>query len=211
MEQLLLETMKAYAALHHVPILLEPSTVVLQQAARDKRPSRVLEVGTAIGYSSLVIAREMTAGGQLISIDTDSERQRIASQFLAQARLLINIELVAGDACEVIPNLVGDFDFVFIDAAKGQYVNYLVALLPHLVTGAVIVADNVLFRGWVESGIQPPRRFRTIVRRLQEYLAIVRDKERFATQIYEIGDGLAVSVYQGKPQDQKMVQEGDDK
>ncbi len=210
MEQLLLETMKAYAALHHVPILLDPSTAVLQQAARDKRPSRALEVGTAIGYSSLIIAKEMVSGGQLISIDTDSERQTIASQFLAQARLPIQIELTTGDACDVIPDLVGDFDFVFIDAAKGQYVKYLLALLPHLATGAVIVADNVLFRGWVESGLQPPRRFRTIVRRLQEYLAMVRDQELFVTQIHDIGDGLAVSVYQGKPNDKKTVQEGDD-
>lgn len=82
---------------------------------------------------------------------------------------------------------------------------YLRALLPLLATGAVIVADNVLFRGWVESGIQPPRRFRTIVRRLQEYLTIVRDKELFATQIHDIGDGLAVSVYQGKPNDKNTV------
>lgn len=67
MEQLLLEAMKTYAAVHHVPILLEPSTAVLQQAARDKRPSRALEVGTAIGYSSLLIAREMASGGQPIS------------------------------------------------------------------------------------------------------------------------------------------------
>lgn len=210
MEQRLLETMKAYAAVHHVPILLEPSTVVLQQAVRDKHPSRALEVGTAIGYSSLLIAKEMTAGGQLISIDTDSERQKIASQFLSQAELAIDIELVTGDACDIISGLAGGFDFVFIDAAKGQYVKYLLALLPLLTPGAVIVADNVLFRGWVESGIQPPRRFRTIVRRLQEYLAMVRDKELFATTIYDIGDGLAVSVYQGKPHTKEMVQEGDD-
>ena len=209
MEQLLLEKMQAYAALHHVPILLEPSTVVLMQAARDKRPSRVLEVGTAIGYSSLLIAREMLPGGQLISIDTDGDRQKIATHFLAQTELAINIEFVTGDACEVIAELAGGFDFVFIDAAKGQYVNYLLALLPLLQTGAVIVADNVLFRGWVESDIEPPRRYRTIVCRLQQYLAIVRDKALFATEVYDVGDGLAVSGYQGKPI-KETVQEGDD-
>lgn len=210
MEQTLLEKMKVYAALHHVPILLEPSTVVLKQAARDKRPSRVLEVGTAIGYSSLLIAQEMLAGGQLISIDTDSERQKIAAQFLAQAERGLDIEFVTGDACEVIGDLDGHFDFVFIDAAKGQYVKYLTALLPLLQSGAVIVADNVLFRGWVESGIKPPRRYRTIVKRLQEYLAIVRDKELFDTRIYDCGDGLAVSIYRGKTDCKETVQEGDD-
>lgn len=210
MGQTVLEKMKEYAALHHVPILLEPSTLVLKQAAREKRPSRVLEVGTAIGYSSLLIAKEMVAGGRLVSIDTDSERQKIAAQFIAQEQLVLTIDFITGDASEVIPGLAGGFDFVFIDAAKGQYVKYLRALLPLLQTGAVIVADNVLFRGWVESGSKPPRRYRTIVRRLQEYLAIVRDKELFATQIHDIGDGLAVSIYQGKAHAKETVQEGDD-
>lgn len=209
MEQSLFENIKAYAALHHVPILLEPSRVVLQLAARDKRPSRVLEVGTAIGYSTLLIAQEMVPGGQLISIDTDSARQEIAAQFLSQAGLIGAIQFVTGDACEVIPDLAGGFDFVFIDAAKGQYVKYLTAVLPLLRIGAVIVADNVLFRGWVKSDLQPPRRYRTIVKRLQQYLAIIGNKELFETQIHDVGDGLAVSVYQGKQQYQETVQEGD--
>jgi len=197
MAENLLETMKAYAALHHVPILLEPSAEILQQEVRLKCPRRVLEIGTAIGYSGLLMAQEMTTGGHLISIDTDCERQTIASQFIKQAQLAVEVELITGDACEIILQLGGTFDFVFIDAAKGQYVNYLSAVLPLLTTGAVIVADNVLFRGWVESGIPSPRRYKTIVHRLQKYLAIVRDPKLFTTQTYTCGDGVAVSIYQG--------------
>ncbi len=100
--------------------------------------------------------------------------------------------------------------FVFLDAAKGQYVNYLTALLPLLQTGAVIVADNVLFRGWVEGGSEPPRRYRTIVRRLREYLALVRNPRQFCTTLYDVGDGLTVSTYLGPAYGAELVREGDD-
>ncbi len=210
MEQNLLEKIKNYAALHKVPILLEPSTLVLTQAVRNKRPRRVLEVGTAIGYSSLLIAAEMQPGGKLTSIDTDKGRQEIAAGFIHQAPLDVAIELLTGDANEVICKLDGKFDFIFLDAAKGQYVKYLTALLPLLQTGAVIVADNVLFRGWVEGCSPPPRRYRTIVKRLQEYLALVRNPGQFQTRLYHVGDGLTVSTYLGPVHGADFVCEGDD-
>jgi predicted O-methyltransferase YrrM len=200
MRQELLEKMKEFALLHHVPILREPSTVVLTEAAHSKCPTRVLEIGTAIGYSSLLIASEMQPHGQIISIDIDEERQKIARQFFTQSELTVTLELLLGDANALIGGLTGCFDFVFIDAAKGQYVNYLKALLPHLETGAVIVADNVLFRGWVKGDVKPPRRYRTIVKRLREYLAIVNGTDQFQTKLYDVGDGVAVSRYLGSAQ-----------
>lgn len=209
MRQKLLEEMKDYALLHNVPILREPSTVILTEAARSKHPNRALEIGTAIGYSSLLIASEMQPNGQLISIDIDGERQEVAQQFFSQSELTVTLDLLLGDANKLIGELTGYFDFVFIDAAKGQYVNYLMALLPHLETGAVIVADNVLFRGWIEGGIKPPRRYRTIVKRLREYLAVVRNPEQFQTRLYDVGDGVAVSRYLGSAQ-KEAAKQGDD-
>ena len=103
------------------------------------------------------------------------------------------IRIITGDAGENIQKLTGFFDMVFIDAAKGQYPDYFRKIYPLLTEDALVVADNVLFRGYVRGDVPAPRRFRTIVKRLREYIAMVTDSGEFQTEIYENGDGLAVS------------------
>lgn len=203
----LLRKLEDYAQEYDVPILRPDSVEVLQNAARQKRPSRVLEIGTAIGYSAILLAQEMKEQGELISLDIDAARQETARQFIEQAALSVTVRLITGDAGAVISTLPGTFDFVFIDAAKGQYLNYLQAVLPKLAPGAVIVADNVLFRGWIRGDEAAPRRFRTIVKRLREYLAFVETSDLFQTRLFSVGDGVAVSIYQGN--DEQFKQEGE--
>ena len=107
------------------------------------------------------------------------------------------ITLLKGDASQVLTELTGEYDLVFLDGPKGQYLKQLELILPHVKEGGVILADNVLFRGYVRGDKEPPKRFKTIVKRLKEYLTFVENKELFNTTIYPMGDGMSVSVWKG--------------
>ena len=172
----LLEEMEAYGRINRVPIINEQGVPVLLATVREKKPHRILEIGTAIGYSALLMAKE-AAADVYISRSPYSDRIRIH----------------IGDAGENIQKLAGKYDFVFIDAAKGQYPDYFRKIYPLLTEKATVVADNVLFRGYVMGKVEYPRRFKTIVKRLREYIDLVTKSNEFATVIREDGDGLAVS------------------
>ncbi len=192
MKQLLSE-METYAAAEHVPIINSRGREVLVEAVRDCRPHRVLEIGTAIGYSALLIAMHAAADVEITSLELNEERARLAQAYWARSVYVERIHLLPGDAGQSLLSLKGKFDFVFIDAAKGQYVDYLHKVLPLLTEHAVIAADNVLFRGYVMSSEPAPRRYRTIVRRLREYIERVSHTPGLETRIYENGDGLAIT------------------
>jgi len=192
-----LARMEDYALAHKVPIINRESGQLLQQVAAACQPAAILEIGTAIGYSTLLLAANMNAGGSITTIELDENRLAVAKNFLACSDVQAQIQFIAGDAGTVVPGLAGKFDLVFIDAAKGQYLDYLHKVMDKLSSGAIVIADNVLFRGWVLDGQAAPRRFRTIVKRLQAYLDFVGNDCRFQTTIFPIGDGMAVSYYQG--------------
>ena len=191
-EQLLRE-MEAYAASEHVPIINARGREVLVGAVRACRPRRVLEIGTAIGYSALLIAMHAAPDAEITTLELDEERAALAAAYIVRSPYAARIDIRVGDAGRLLTELRGPFDFVFMDAAKGQYPDYWRKLQPLLSSDAVVVADNVLFRGYVRSTEKPPRRYKTIVRRLQEYLALVQAAPGFVTRVYENGDGLAVS------------------
>jgi len=198
-----LNDMRNYAILNHVPIISQDGADLLINLVKIHKPCNILEIGTAIGYSSLLMAAHQPPGSKLISIEKDIEAANIARQFIKTANIRNQIELIEGDAGDIIPsiNLEGYFDLVFIDAAKGQYLDYLHKVLDKLSLQAIVVADNVLFRGFIKldltSDVIIPRRFRTIVKRLRAYLDFVRGDPRFKTEIFQYGDGLAVSYYKG--------------
>ena len=193
----LLAAMEDYAMAHNVPIINRESGQLLQTVTAAANPRSVLEIGTAIGYSTLLLAANMAPGGKITTLEQDEERILVARQFLAQAGALDQIEIIAGNAGEVVSGLSDSFDLVFIDAAKGQYLDYLHKVMDKLSPGAIVIADNVLFRGWVIDNQATPRRFRTIVKRLKAYLDFVTNDTRFDTVVHQIGDGMAVSRYQG--------------
>ena len=196
--QQILITMQEYANIHKVPIISREGGGLLQEVTAAAKPVSILEIGTAIGYSTLLLAAAMAPNGRITTIEQDGARLEIARNFLAQACKLEQVTLIAGDAGEVLPTLTGSFDLVFIDAAKGQYLDYLHKVMDKLLPGAVIIADNVLFRGWVLDDSDAPRRFRTIIKRLKAYLDFVTTDKRFKTVVHHTGDGMAVSYYQGR-------------
>ena len=196
--ELVLESLKRleeYAKSNHIPVIKENTRSLVVSLLQTSRPCAVLEIGTAIGYSALLMALHLPLDATITTIEIDDKRAALARTAIANAGLSAEIQVIVGDAAMVLPELAGPFDFVFIDAAKGQYPVYLEKLLGKLADGAYIVADNVLFRGMVHSSASIPRRFRTIVRRLQTYLAAVQEDPHFVTTLYEIDDGIAVTRF----------------
>ena len=194
MEELLRE-MEGYAALHHVPIINERGRQAFLQVVQEAKPHRVLEIGTAIGYSSLLMAQHGAADIDITTLELSDERIKTAQGYIDRSAYADRIHIMGGDAAENLLKLqlTGQkFDFVFIDAAKGQYVDYFHKIQPMLADKAVILADNVLFRGYVKGDVPTPRRFKTIVKRLREYIELV-SQPPYVTEILENGDGLAVT------------------
>ena len=194
MEELLRE-MEGYAALHHVPIINERGRQAFLQVVQEAKPHRVLEIGTAIGYSSLLMAQNGAADIDITTLELSDERIKTAQGYIDRSAYADRIHIMGGDAAENLLKLQltgQEFDFVFIDAAKGQYVDYFHKIQPMLADKAVILADNVLFRGYVKGDVPTPRRFKTIVKRLREYIELV-SQPPYVTEILENGDGLAVT------------------
>ena len=186
--QAVLASLEAYAEEHSVPIIRKSERKALIEAARKASPARILEVGTAIGYSSLLLLHEFPEA-HIDTIEVDEQRYRIAEE---KAGVSHRWHGHLGDAARVIPTLEGPYDFVFLDGPKGQYLRELKMLEPLLTAHAVIAADNVLFRGLVMAEGQVPHRYRTLVMRLRDYIRYVNSA--YDTIIDEEGDGLAVSV-----------------
>ena len=167
-----------------VPIIRGPERSLLLSAAEKASPKRILEVGTAIGYSSLLFA-------EIDTLEIDPARHVRAEEVMRAAGFSHRVHCHLGDAAELLETLEGPYDFLYLDGPKGQYLRQLKVIEPKLSPHAVIAADNVLFRGMVESEAPVPHRYRTLVMRLREYIAYVRT--HYATVIYKDGDGLAVS------------------
>lgn len=189
----LLKEMEKYAAVNRVPIITERARDVFRKIIRSENPMRVLEIGTAIGYSALLIAEESKNKVLITSLELDEKRAMTAQKYIARSPYAEQIEIRTGDAGEILQTLSSGYDFVFIDAAKGQYPDYWRKIQPLLNKKATVLADNVLFRGYVRGDIPAPRRFKTIVKRLQEYISLTENTTGFVTEILENGDGLAVS------------------
>ena len=193
----ILNEQRIYAILNKVPILRESEVHLFEELIGLYQPSRVLEVGTAIGYSTLLLAKHAAPDAEVVSVELDEKRHSMAQYYINQSKYKDQITLHLGDANEVLTQLEGTFDLVFLDGPKGQYGKQLELIEPHLAPQAVILADNVLFRGYVRGDKEAPHRYKTIVKRLREYLDMVEDKTKFNTTIYPLGDGMSVSIWKG--------------
>lgn len=193
----LFKEIEEYADENNIPIINKVSSQLLIDIVKKDAPQSILEIGTAVGYSALLIANHMPKDGKIITIEQDANRIDTAYDFITRAGRIDQIQLIDGDASDILTQLEDTFDMVFIDAAKGQYLDYLQKVMDKLAIGAVIIADNVLFRGMVRSGEPTPKRYRTIVKRLRDYLDFVSHDPRFSTTIHNEGDGVAISYYQG--------------
>ncbi len=185
----LLEHMEKFAEEHGHPIA-DPEVAQLMRAlVKTKGPRRVLEVGTNIGYSVIVIGRECAPDVVVETIEIDHNTLTTARRFVSEASLPCRVVFHEGAALAVLPRLTGPFDFVFIDCVKTEYEDYLDALLPKLERGAVIVCDNLLWKGRVAAGEHdaPTDALRAFNKRLTT-------DPRLITSVLAVGDGTGVSV-----------------
>ena len=191
----LLRRIAKEAAAGGVPIVRKETASLLKTLAVMKRPSRILEVGTAVGYSALLLAENAPEGCRITTIEKDERRICQARENFRLAGREEQITILEGDAAEILPELSGTFDFIFMDAAKGQYIHFLDDILRLLRPGGLLISDNVLQDGAVlESRFMVERRDRTIHSRMREYLYVITHHKLLTTAIVPTGDGVAISV-----------------
>ena len=157
-----------------------------------RKPKRILEIGTAVGYSAICFSKFLAEGGKIDTIERDEERIKEARQNICDMGLENVINIFEGDAVEILPTLDGKYDMIFIDAAKGKYPFFLEQSLRMLNENGIIFADNILYKGYVMSDYNKHKQ-RTAVRNLREYIKEVTENPLLETEILEVGDGLAIS------------------
>ena len=189
-----LEELEQYALQTEVPIIRKEMQSFLKTLLKMNKPKQILEVGTAIGFSALLMKEFMPADGQITTIEKYEKRIPVArANFEAHGDG--RITLLEGDAMEILAGLTGSYDMIFMDAAKGQYINFLPEVLRVMKTSAVLISDNVLQEGSIaESRYAVTRRDRTIHARMREYMYELTHMNELITSIVPIGDGITMSV-----------------
>lgn len=191
----LLDRIEQEARAEEVPIIRKETSAFLKTMVAAKRPRRILEVGTAVGYSALLMCRVMPEECRITTIEKYPPRIAAAKENFRAAGEEERIRLLEGDAEEILRSLEGEFDFVFMDAAKGQYLHWLPMILERMPVGGILFSDNVLQDGDViQSRFAVERRDRTIHKRMREYLFCLTHNDRLQTAVLPVGDGTAVSV-----------------
>ena len=191
----ILDEIEREALRSDVPIIRKEMQTFLKVFLAMKRPARILEVGTAVGFSAILMAEYNPGACEIITIENYEKRIPIARENFKRAGKESVITLLTGDAKEVLPTIEEPCDFIFMDAAKGQYIHFLPEVLRLLKSGGTLISDNVLQDGdIIQSRFAVTRRNRTIHKRMREYLYTLTHHEELTTAVLPIGDGITVSV-----------------
>lgn len=191
----ILEQIEREALNDGVPIIRKEMQSFLKVLLRIKKPLNILEVGTAVGFSAILMSEYVAENCKITTIENYEKRIPVARDNFKRAGKEAQITLIEGDAMEVLKGLEGSYDFVFMDAAKGQYIAYLPEVLRILSPEGILVSDNVLQNGEIiESRFVVERRDRTIHSRMREYLHTLKHHEELETSILPLGDGVALSI-----------------
>ena len=194
-ESEIIERIEQEALEGHVPIIRKETQSFLKVLLLMKKPLRILEIGAAVGFSAILMSEYMPEGGHITTIENYEKRIPIARRNFERAGREGQITLLEGDAYEVMKTLDGFYDFIFMDAAKGQYIQYMPEAVRLLAPEGVLLSDNVLQDGdIVESRFAVERRNRTIHSRMREYLYELKHHGQLTTSIIPLGDGVAISV-----------------
>ena len=189
-----LDRLEEEAIADFVPIIRKDMQAFLKFMMRLCKPRNILEVGTAVGFSALLMS-EYAPEAHITTIENYEKRIPIARDNIAKAGKSASIDLIPGDATEILPTLTDTYDFIFMDAAKGQYINFLPEIMRLLSKGGILVSDNVLQDGdIIESRFAVVRRDRTIHTRMREYLYTLKHMEGVSTVILPVRDGITVTV-----------------
>ena len=183
---------KERALEEHIPIIMDDTLEVVDKILKELKPKKILEIGTAVGYSAMCFSEYLIDGGKIDTIERDEQRVKEARENIVKVGVEEKINILEGDAVEILPTLDDKYDMVFIDAAKGKYPFFLKEALRMLNEKGIILADNILYKGYVMSDYNKHKQ-RTAVRNLREYIAEVTGNPNLETEILEVGDGLAIT------------------
>lgn len=187
-----LEIVKKKALEDHIPIIMDDTLEKIKEILENEKPNRILEIGTAVGYSASQFARYTDKKCKIDTIEIDEERAKEAKENIKKIGFEDRINVIVGNAVDIIPTLTNKYDIVFIDAAKGKYPIFLEESLKLINKGGLILADNILYKGYVMSDYNKHKQ-RTAVRHLREYIKEITENDNFETEILEIGDGLSIT------------------
>ena len=187
-----LEKIKQKALEEHIPIIMDETLDVIEKYLNKNKPNRILEIGTAVGYSAICFTQFLSENGVIDTIEREADRVEEAKKNIKLVEVEGKINIYEGDAVEILPTLNQQYDVVFIDAAKGKYPFFLKEALRMINKNGIIFADNILYKGYVMSDYNKHKQ-RTAVRNLREYIKEVSENPNLETEILEVGDGLAIS------------------
>ena len=187
-----LDEIKKKALDEHIPIIMDDTLNVIENIMKEIKPTAILEIGTAVGYSAICFSRFLEDGGRIDTIERDEERVKEARENIKIIDENKNINILEGDAVEILPTLNEKYDMIFIDAAKGKYPFFLKEALRLLDDNGIIFADNILYKGYVMSDYNKHKQ-RTAVTHLREYIKLTTENPELETKILEVGDGLAIT------------------
>ena len=189
-----LEKIKKEAIEEHVPIIMDDTLEKIEEIVGDRKFKRILEIGTAVGYSALCFTKFLDENGEIDTIERNDEMIKKAKENIRLARNDVKINLFEGDAVEILKTLNNRYDMVFIDAAKSKYPTFLEESLRMLNDDGIIFADNILYKGYVMSDYNKHKQ-RTAVTHLREFIKMITTNDRLETQIIDVGDGLSYTKY----------------
>jgi len=192
----MLAELEAYAEQNSVPIIQPEVAALLALMCKIHNPEKVLEIGTAIGYSAMLMLSNMPSGGVVTTIERDANMAAIARTNFQIAAVLERIELLEADAEVLLPELSGQYDMIFLDAAKAHYIHFLPHCIRLLRPGGLLVSDNILYGGMVVNRDLLIRRKITIVKRLQKYISAICTAPELQSSILSVGDGVSLSYKQ---------------
>ncbi len=189
----ILREIEIYADKNHIPIVHKEVGVLLQIITKSVNVKKVLEIGTAIAYSTLLFSEAMGEDGYITTIERNEKMISLAKENIKKAGKTKNIQLIEGDATIVLKQLKDKYDLIFLDGAKGHYKYFLDESMNLLNSGGIFVSDNILYKGMIATDKLVVRRKKTIVNRMREYLRYICNHPQLDTSIIPIGDGLAIS------------------
>ena len=187
-----LAKIKERALEEHIPIIMDDTLEVIEKELKIFKPNRILEIGTAVGYSAICFSEFLNKNGKIDTIERELDRVNEAKINIKKAEVEQKINIIEGDAVEILPTLNEKYDMIFIDASKGKYPFFLKESLRLLNANGIIFADNVLYKGYVLSDYNKHKQ-RTAVRNLREFLKELQENKELDTKILEVGDGLAIA------------------
>ena len=188
-----LKEMEKYAEDNHIPIVQPEVGQLLKVLLKMNKPKKILEIGTAIGYSALVMAEFTDMDCKITTIERRKDMIELAKENISKTEYIDRIYILEGEAEEILTTLDDEYDFIFLDAAKGQYMDFFNKCKEYLNAGGIIVSDNVLYKGMVATDKLVIRRKKTIVKRLRQFLKYINEIEGYTSCVIPIGDGVAIT------------------